>query len=99
MTYFQQSSGIKPSPASTLSLEEVDQFLDSMTLLTREEEQVKELKVVTRRYGTFCGPFIANMVETFEDEHLGQILLNTQTKVQTLLALLYSGTSIKGLSQ
>ena len=57
VTYFQQSSGIKPSPTSTLTLEEVDQFLDSMTLLTREEEQVKELKVVTRRYGTFSWTF------------------------------------------
>ena len=49
MSYFQQSTGVRPFPSSSLMLGEVDHCLDNMTALTKEEEQVKELKALTRK--------------------------------------------------
>jgi DNA ligase-3 len=49
VSYFQQSTGVRPSPSSSLMLGEVDHCLDNMTALTKEEEQVKELKALTRK--------------------------------------------------
>ena len=36
-------------PRSTLKLHEVDKFLDKMATLTREEEQLRELKGIIRK--------------------------------------------------
>jgi len=49
VTFFHQSSGVTPSAKSTLALNEVDSFLDRMAVLTKEEEQTRELRGIVRR--------------------------------------------------
>jgi len=48
-TFFEQSSLMPPCKTSTLTLAEVDAFLDHMTLVTKEEEQKAELSKIIRR--------------------------------------------------
>ena len=48
-TFFEQSSLVPPCKTSTLTLAEVDTFLDRMTLVTKEEDQKTELTRIIRR--------------------------------------------------
>ena len=51
VTFFHQSAGVVPSAKSSLTLGEVDCFLDRMASLTREEDQTRELRGIVRRWG------------------------------------------------
>ena len=51
VTFFHQSAGVVPSVKSSLTLSEVDCFLDRMATLTKEEDQTRELKGIVRRWG------------------------------------------------
>ena len=51
VTFFHQSTGVVPSAKSSLTLSEVDRFLDKMATLTKEEDQTRELKGIVRRWG------------------------------------------------
>jgi len=45
-TFFESSKNVKPSGKSKLSLHDVDDFLDDMTRLTREDDQLDALKKI-----------------------------------------------------
>ncbi|XP_028393630.1 DNA ligase 3-like [Dendronephthya gigantea] len=47
--FFEESHDKTPSKKSTLTLQEVDNFLDKMSTLTREDEQQNELTKITKR--------------------------------------------------
>ncbi|CAB3976556.1 DNA ligase 3 [Paramuricea clavata] len=48
-TFFEDSHDKTPSKKSTLTLQEVDHFLDKMSTLTKEDEQQNELSKITRK--------------------------------------------------
>lgn len=48
-TFFEQSSLIQPSPHSELTIQEVDKFLDKLSRLTREDEQIQHFMSIVSR--------------------------------------------------
>jgi len=48
-TFHESSSLIKPLKKSLLSLQDVDDFLDKLKTVTKEDDQQRELAKITRR--------------------------------------------------
>lgn len=48
--YFETSIKIKPSKKSLLTMHEVDRFLNDLTKLTREEDQLQHFASITGKY-------------------------------------------------
>lgn len=48
--FFEKSESIKPASKSTLSLPDVNEYLNQLSKLTKEDEQRRHLKTVTQRY-------------------------------------------------
>ncbi|KAJ8675320.1 hypothetical protein QAD02_011106, partial [Eretmocerus hayati] len=47
--FFDRSSSVKPCQTSELTLQEVDEFLDKLSTLTKEDEQTQHFKSILRR--------------------------------------------------
>ena len=47
--FFESSDKVKPATKASLTMHQVDEFLDKMTGLTKEEEQKKELAAMARQ--------------------------------------------------
>lgn len=48
--FFEKSKKITPQSSSSMSLQEVDEYLEQMSKVTREEDQQNVLTNVTKRY-------------------------------------------------
>lgn len=51
--FFEKSKTVKPSSKSTLSLQNVDEYLIQLSKLTKEDDQQRHLKTVAQRYSNF----------------------------------------------
>ncbi|XP_058794597.1 DNA ligase 3 isoform X2 [Phymastichus coffea] len=47
--FYEKSSATKPQNTSTLTLQEVDEFLEKLSTLTKEDEQIYHFKTIIRR--------------------------------------------------
>lgn len=48
--FFEKSTAIKPASKSTLSLQDVNEYLNQLSKLTKEDDQQRHLKKVALKY-------------------------------------------------
>jgi len=66
--FFEESKTVKPAARSLLSLQEIDEFLQTLSTLSKEDEQQKLLTEICKKWVIFnllIVPFLIPIVFTF----------------------------------